>query len=83
MTAFSEFIRSASVEEKQAVYDKVIKESCLSQRRAMGIPTGDFVAKFYENQPVDSRKPLAEIIDNAIGMTMQACWGIEDSEVEK
>ena len=36
MSAFSDFIRNASKEEKQEVYDKVIKESCLAQRRAMG-----------------------------------------------
>ena len=32
MTAFSDFIRNASKEEKQKVYDKVIKKSCLAQR---------------------------------------------------
>ena len=78
MNAFSDFIRNASKEEKQAVYGKVIKESCLAQRRAMGIPTGEFIAAFYESQPVDAKKPLSEIIDNAIGMTMRACWGLDD-----
>ena len=78
MSAFSEFIRNASIEEKQKVYDKVIKESCLAQRRAMRIPTGEFIVNFYENQPVDAKTPLAEIIDNAIGITMRACWGLED-----
>lgn len=78
MTAFSDFIRNASKEEKQKVYDKVIKESCLAQRRAMGIPTGEFIVNFYEHQPSDASKPLAEIIDNAIGVTMRACWGLDD-----
>lgn len=80
MSAFSDFIRNASKEEKQEVYDKVIKKSCLKQRRAMRIPTGEFIVNFYENCPVDTRLPLAEIIDNAIGMTMRACWGLDDDE---
>ena len=83
MTAFSEFIRNASKEEKQEVYDRVIKESCLKQRRAMGIPTGKFIVDFYEHCPVDTRLPLAEIIDNAIGITMRACWGLDDEEETK
>lgn len=78
MSAFSDFIRNASKEEKQEVYEKVIKESCLAQRRAMGIPTGEFIVTFYESQPADTNKPLAEIIDNAIGVTMRACWGLDD-----
>jgi len=78
MSAFSDFIRNASKEEKQAVYDKVIKESCLAQRRAMGIPTGTFIVAFYETQPLDTKTPMAELIDNAIGMTIRACWGLDD-----
>lgn len=80
MTTFSDFIRTASPEEKQEIYDKVIKQSCLAQRRAMGIPTGEFIVKHYENQPIDARTPLAEMIDNAIGITMQACWGLDDED---
>ena len=78
MTAFSEFIRNASIEEKQSVYDKVIKEACLAQRRAAGIPTGEKILEVYEKQPIDERMPLEEILDNAIAMTMRACWGLSD-----
>lgn len=78
MSTFSDFIRNATDEEKREVYGRVIKQSCLAQRRAMGIPTGEFIVSHYENQPVDARTPLSEMIDNAIGMTMRACWGIED-----
>jgi len=78
MTAFSEFIRNATIEEKRVVYDKVIKEACMAQRRAAGIPTGEQILAVYEKQPIDARMPLVEILDNAIAMTMRACWGLND-----
>ena len=74
--SFSDFIRNASDEEKRAVYERVITDSCDAQKRAAGIPTAANILKAYEDQPIDDRLPLAEILDNAINMTMRACWGI-------
>ena len=78
MTAFSEFIRYATVEEKEEIYNRVIKQSCLAQRKAIGIPTGEFIVSCYETQQVEDALSLAEIIDNAIGITMRVCWGLDN-----
>ena len=65
MTAFSEFIRNASIEEKKSVYDKVIKESCLAQRRAgYWFVDAEGVKRWADNnEQVESTKSETELKD--------------------